>query len=75
MYEKTHAEYTHRESLANDFHTYGLIWKEDRIMTYIDDEKNKVLDVAIDKSFWEFGDFPEGMSNPWKGEPNNAPFN
>jgi beta-glucanase (GH16 family) len=48
MYEKTHAEYQNRESLADDFHIYGLIWTEDRIMTYIDEEKNKVLDVAID---------------------------
>lgn len=67
MYEKTHAEYKNRDSLADAFHTYGLIWSEDRIMTYIDNESNKVLDVAIDKSFWERGEFPPSMSNPWKG--------
>jgi len=56
-------------------HTYGLIWTEDRITTYIDREQNVVLDVKIDESFWKKGDFPESMNNPWKGEPNNAPFN
>lgn len=74
-YEQTTAEYTNSESLGDAFHTYGLIWTEDRITTYIDDETNVVLDVKIDQSFWKRGDYPEGVKNPWKGEPDNAPFN
>jgi len=46
-YEMTHAEYKHSESLGDGFHTYGLLWTEDRLMTYIDDESNVVLDVDM----------------------------
>lgn len=44
-YDLTHAEYKHTESLGDAFHTYGLLWTADRIMTYIDSEDNVVLDV------------------------------
>ena len=55
-------------------HVYGLIWTEDRIQTYFDSPDNVILDVDTKtQSFWEKGGF-EG-DNPWKGEPNNAPFN
>jgi len=40
--------YTHPTSLADDFHTYGLIWTETGIKTYIDDETNVVLDFKHD---------------------------
>ena len=73
-YEKTHAEYKHTESLGNAMHKYGMVWTEDRIQTYFDTPDNVILDVDTStQSFWEKGGF-EG-SNPWKNEPNNAPFN
>ena len=55
-------------------HVYGLLWTPDRLMTYIDDESNVVLDVDMSsESFWEKGGF-SGLS-PWRNEPNSAPFN
>ena len=55
-------------------HKYGLVWTEDRIQTYFDTPDNVILDVDMSKeSFWEKGGFTG--SNPWKNEPNNAPFN
>ena len=75
-YELTTAQYVHPTSLGDDFHTYGLLWTEDRLMTYIDDESNVVLDLDLtQQSFWERGGFGAGVDNPWKGEPNSAPFN
>lgn len=51
-----------------------MIWTEDRITTYIDDESNKVLDVDI-TNLWEKGNFPSTFDNPWKYSNNtNAPF-
>ncbi len=74
-YELTHAEYKHTESLGNKMHVYGLLWTPERLITYIDNESNVVLDVDMSsQSFWDFGGF-SGVDNPWKGEPNNAPFN
>lgn len=73
-FEKTHAEYNHPTLLSDDFHTYGLIWTEDSIKTYIDDEANTVLNVDI-TNLWEKGNFPSNMDNPWKHSNNsNAPF-
>lgn len=74
-YDLTHAEHEHTESLANDFHTYGLHWTEDRLYTYIDDEKNIVLDVDMsDTDFFSKGGW-KNQDNPWIGETKNAPFN
>lgn len=75
-YTLTHAEYKHTESLADGMHVYGLLWTPDRLFTYIDTEDNIVLDVDMStQSFWEKGGFSSTQNNPWKGEPNNAPFN
>lgn len=46
-YELTHAEYKHPESLGNSMHVYGLLWTPERLITYIDDESNVVLDVDM----------------------------
>jgi len=73
-YEQTTASYTNDESLGDDFHIYGLYWDEDRLYTYIDSDDNVVLDVDMSsESFWEKGGWTG--SNPWKNQPNNAPFN
>ena len=43
-YELTSSQYCMESgNLNDDFHTYGLVWTEDRIYTYIDDDSNKVL--------------------------------
>ena len=72
-YELTTKQYTNPDSLADDFHIYGLTWTADRIQTYLDDPTNVVLDVDTTESFWQRGDFGE-RDNPWKGGSVNAPF-
>lgn len=44
--------------------------------TYVDDEHNRVMSVDFGQSFWDFGEFGNlpGVSNPWAGRPNAAPF-
>lgn len=76
VWDKTHGEYKHHESLGEDFHTYGLIWTEKRMTTYFDRPDNIVLDVDMSTlSNWERGGFSNTLNNPWKGETPNAPFN
>jgi len=74
-YPLTTKQYTHPNSLSDGFHTYGLVWKEDRLYTYIDSEANIVLDVDMKATdFFTKGGW-KNQDNPWKGETNNAPFN
>lgn len=78
QYELTTAEYTHSESLGDGMHTYGLLWTPYGLKTYIDHESNVVLEVDFEEeSFWERGGFTttNDQNNPWRGEPNSAPFN
>ena len=75
-YDLTTQGFKYSEGLDKEFHTYGLYWSEDRLYTYFDTEDNKILDVDLSQeSFWERGQFPADMENPWVGEPNSAPFN
>lgn len=61
MYDKTFTSARFRQAadertLIDEFHTYGLVWDENTLYTYIDSEDNKVLEVdRTDQSFWEFG--------------------
>ena len=74
---KTHAtrEAPDGEDFAQDFHTYGLIWNETYIGTYLDDPDNTVLSVPINQSFWEFGNWSDsGLDNPWISGDQSAPF-
>lgn len=76
-WEQTHGTYTMPTGdLSQGFHTYGLLWNETTMMTYLDDPTNVVLSVDIGtQSFWQRGGWnATGMSNPWVGEGNNAPF-
>lgn len=72
FYMTTHS-YQHSHSLADDMHTYGLIWTDKRLYTYIDHPDNIVLDVDMhSQSFAQRGHFEN--NNPWHGRGNNAPF-
>ena len=76
-YQLAHKEYCMSNATFNDdFHTFGLVWNENEIFTYVDDESNKVLNLPINKSFWELGSWDTNthLDNPWRGQPNNAPF-
>lgn len=66
-WEPFHAEYTNPTSLGDEFHTYGLIWTEDRIQTYFDEPTNLVLDIDMSKesNFNRGGWNPSKFFNPW----------
>ena len=73
---KTHATCTKNGTdLTADFHTYGFVWNETYMGTYLDSEDNKVLDFPITESFWRFGgwSFPP-WTNPWEAGETNTPF-
>lgn len=72
QYEKTVNSVS---GLSEDFHVFGLVWKEDKIYTYIDNERNKILEVPIGRGFWQKGGWGEKYANPWKGASSRAaPF-
>lgn len=77
-YTLTHGDYCLEagKSLGDEFHTYGLVWNEKEMYTYIDSEANKVLDLKIDQSFWNRGGWAKNpnLFNPWYGQGDNAPF-
>jgi beta-glucanase (GH16 family) len=77
-YELTHAESctTDGSTLNDDFHTYGLVWNENELYTYLDSPSNRVLNLQMNESFWEKGGWSKNnaLNNPWDGQPNNAPF-
>ena len=76
-YETAHASYAAADGdLTTDFHTYGLLWTQERLVTYIDD--TIVLDVPVNTSFWARGGWETsapGSASPWEDSPNAvAPF-
>ena len=75
QWPKTHQTYTYSQSLASDFHIYGLYWDQNGLYTYFDTPDNKVLNLDFtQQSFWQRGGFPANFANPWVGQPNSAPF-
>eukprot|EP00741_Cyanophora_paradoxa_P002631 tig00000615_g2553.t1 len=62
---------------ADDFHTFGLVWTERGLRTYVDadDEAHRLLDVPFDVPFWERGGWNlTDLANPWAGRGPGAPF-
>ena len=57
-----------------DFHTYGLVWNETYIGTYVDTESDTVLSVPINQSFWQLGGWTSPWDNAWRGRGPSAPF-
>ncbi|KAI0224036.1 hypothetical protein L0F63_000905, partial [Massospora cicadina] len=75
QYKRTTASYKlpYGKSFADDFHTFGFEWTPEQITTYVDGQV--ALHVPITKPFWELGEFNPSLSNPWAGQPKDAPFN
>jgi beta-glucanase (GH16 family) len=77
-YPKTTQKYslTGGKTFNDDFHTFGLIWTNTSIQTYVDDPTNVVLNVDLSNStLWEQGGWDKTkLDNPWRGGPQNAPF-
>ncbi|KAF8225474.1 concanavalin A-like lectin/glucanase [Tricholoma matsutake] len=72
-----------RGSYASDFHTYVLEWTEDFIRISVDTRLHYMLMLKIDRSFWNFGNFPPVvqngseavvLTNPWVNGTKAAPF-
>lgn len=66
--------------MGDAFHTYGLLWTERGITTYIDSPDNVVLHVDFSShggSMWarsELAQTQPSRANPWKGRGASAPF-
>jgi beta-glucanase (GH16 family) len=76
-YPKTTKKYslTGGKTFNDDFHTFGLIWTNESIKTYVDDPSNVVLSVDFNTTLWEQGGWDKTkLDNPWRGGPQNAPF-
>lgn len=73
-----------RTSFADGFHTYVLEWTDEFLRIYVDTRTHTLLTFRFKEPFFEFGDFPEVVSqdgrqiplaNPWlNGTKNAAPF-
>lgn len=74
QYQRTTSRRSGEDDYSADFHTYGLIWNETYIGTYLDVESNTVLSVPINQSFWEWGGWTSPWENPWRGRGPTAPF-
>ncbi|KXN69865.1 glycoside hydrolase family 16 protein [Conidiobolus coronatus NRRL 28638] len=73
-YQMTTASYAlpGGQSFSDDFHTFTLEWTGDYLRTYVDNQP--VLTVNYDKSYWDRGQFPSYLNNPWQGRSKSAPF-
>lgn len=70
-----HKEYTLPSGdFSTDFHVFGLIWNTTNIITYLDTPDNIVLNVPINKGFFDKGGWSPSTFNPWRGAGINAPF-
>jgi hypothetical protein len=76
-------------SFSDEFHTFGILWTEDGLYTYIDSDENKIMTLNFtsnssekagessesgESPLWQKGDFPSSMSNPWRSGDDSAPF-
>ncbi|KAI8843608.1 gram-negative bacteria binding protein 1 [Chytridium lagenaria] len=59
------------QSFADGFHTFGMEWTPERLITYVDSQTN--LNITL-KDFWKFGNFPPEERNPWTDGCDQAPF-
>lgn len=51
---------------SDDFHTFGLEWTEDHLLTWIDQPANTNLYVKFNQPFWQRGFFPLTFENGTK---------
>jgi hypothetical protein len=76
-YEKTHYETQSPvdQGYDRDFHVYGIEWTNAHLKFFLDGaEVGSVVPPA--GGFWELGEFPNDVENPWVGaeNPRMAPF-
>ncbi|KAK9467991.1 concanavalin A-like lectin/glucanase domain-containing protein [Lipomyces arxii] len=70
-----------RTTFSDGFHTFGLEWTKDYIMTYLDGRLRQAIYHSFEtESFWTQGNFPSTYDNgttvvdPWPAANNRAPF-
>lgn len=82
-YKRTSNQRTALHALYGEsFHTFGLLWNEKYIMTYVNNQLYQCFYYSYPTNgFWSLGNFQttgtngSTIANPWAGSPNaNAPF-
>ncbi|TFK67104.1 glycoside hydrolase family 16 protein [Pluteus cervinus] len=72
-----------RVPFSDDFHTYALEWTDKFIRMYVDTRLHTLLELKLDKPFFQRGDFPAiifngsnpaALQNPWVNGTNATPF-
>ncbi|KAI9105507.1 beta-1,3-glucan-binding protein [Phlyctochytrium arcticum] len=59
---------------ADAFHTFGVEWTPEKIVTYVDDPKNVILEVK-NQNWWEQSKLGTSAANPWETATcSSAPF-
>ncbi|KAJ7245464.1 hypothetical protein C8J57DRAFT_1361998 [Mycena rebaudengoi] len=81
---KTYNYWPWRRGRFDDgFHTYVLEWDEQFIRAYVDTRLHHMLEIKLNKPFWERGEFPNVvqngtesiiLENPWVNGTKTAPF-
>jgi len=71
-----HGEYTlNSGNFCDDFHVFGMVWNENGIYTYLDNEKQIILNATFDEPLFQKGGWDKtSYANPWIGRPFAAPF-
>ncbi|KAJ3412157.1 hypothetical protein HDV05_001132 [Chytridiales sp. JEL 0842] len=59
--------------LGDWMHTFGLVWTPEYIQTYVNEPTNVVLNVSL-SNFWQKGQFPSNIDNPWDGACDQTSF-
>jgi len=76
-YENAHAETNSPvdNGFDRDFHTYGVEWTDQHIKFLVDGKETKTITPPAG-GFWELGNFPNNVPNPWIAaeNPRMAPF-
>lgn len=69
--------FTHNDSSSNNFadafHTYGMKWTPEAIVTYLDTEDNVIMSVPTAQFASQYTQMA-GITNPWVNTCPNAPF-
>eukprot|EP00612_Vaucheria_litorea_P000682 CAMPEP_0171452972 /NCGR_PEP_ID=MMETSP0945-20130129/869_1 /TAXON_ID=109269 /ORGANISM="Vaucheria litorea, Strain CCMP2940" /LENGTH=299 /DNA_ID=CAMNT_0011977751 /DNA_START=167 /DNA_END=1063 /DNA_ORIENTATION=- len=75
---KTSERQSGETTYAEEFHTFGFIWDESGLTTYVDSPDNVILSEKFDAKTYDRGEFvSDGTSikNPWSGSSSDsAPF-
>ena len=75
-YSQTGEKCLETGDFSSSFHKFTMDWTPDSIEIYYDDELIQRTAPSDEGGFWEEGDFPSGMVDPWRYSDNHkmAPF-